>query len=79
MKITKPKLKTYRYLKITIDVEQEIKKTPVGEERTDKFFFVDILYPEGGGIEFAEPIGKDYGKSLRKTFKRIIDELHLKN
>ena len=70
----KPKVKTYRYLTIKVDVEKEIDETGFHK---DKFFFVDIIYPEGGGIEFAEPI-KDFSKSLKKTFRRIIDELHLK-
>ncbi len=69
----KPKLKMYRYLTIKIDVEIEIDETGFHK---DKFFFVEILYPEGGRTGFAEPI-EDFGRSLRKTFRRIIEELHL--
>lgn len=70
-------LKQYRYLTIKIDVERESKKTKSGTEYIDKFFFVDIIDTVGGRTEFAVPISKDFGESLKKTFRRIVEELHL--
>lgn len=69
--------KTYRYLTIKIDLERETKRIKIGTEYTDKVFLVDIVDSAGGTTSFAEPIKGNFGKSLKRTLKKIVEELKL--
>jgi hypothetical protein len=65
-------------LEYTIKIHRvyDRKKIGAGFENKDKMFLVDAMGYGGHGIGFAVPI-KHYGKSLKKVFKEIQNNLHL--
>ena len=64
--------------KIKIRRIRDVNKIGKGDyEYTDKMFLVDIKNSYGGGIGFSIKIGNHYGKSLKKVFREIIEQLHL--
>ena len=67
----------FRDYTIKIDRVRSVKTiSRYSKEYTDKMFLVDIKYI-CGGIGFAVPITKHYGKSLKRLFKKIQEALHL--
>lgn len=71
------KKKVIREYTIRIDKEVEIEGNRQIRKITEKMFYVDIKNSYGGGIGFSVKIGLHYGKSLKKVFKKIVEELHL--
>lgn len=57
---------------------REVEKGDGYVEYKDKFFTIDIIGSCGETISFFEEMGNDYAKSLRKVFRRIQEELHIK-
>lgn len=76
------KLKDQNILDYTIKIRliREIEKVGKGEYNfKDKMYLVDILNSCGGGIGFnVKATPYKTGPNLRRVFKRIQEELHLK-
>ena len=69
----------FRDFTIKIDRVRSIKKLLAGEEYKDKMFLVNIKYcGNTGGVAFSVKLGRNYGRSLRKVFRKIQEELYLK-
>ncbi len=69
---------TFTEYKIIIKKVYDRKKIEAGQwENIDKMYLIDIKNSYGGGIGFAVKYGENWGKNLRKVFKRIQEELHL--
>ncbi len=72
-----PKEQTFNELKIKIDKVREVIGGKGNYAHKDKMYLIDIKR-FGGGIAFSVKATGHCGRDLRKVFRRIQEELHLK-
>lgn len=74
------RLKDQEFTEYAIKIRRSREVYAIGKasrKYRDKFFYVDIRDVAGRGIMFAVPITRHYGRSLRRVFREIREELHL--